>query len=114
MASLRGNGRRSSEVLPAPVLFRSSLSTILDRGGFDLDIALEFLGERRAGDDHLLAYALIRSMFPRAVDREGVLAAVERLAVVVLAVPDDGVLAGRARGAGDREDHFGLVDELPG
>ena len=34
-----------------------SLSTILDRGGSDLDIALEFLGERLVGEGHLLADA---------------------------------------------------------
>ena len=44
----------------------------------------------------------------------GVFAGGERLAVVVLAVPDDLVLAGRPGRPGDREDHVLLVDLLAG
>src|SRR4051812_20775982 len=81
---------------PFPKSLCLALSAILDRGGSDLDIALEFLDERRAGEGHRLLNALIRPVLPRGVDEHGVHAAPDRVAAVVLAVPDDGVLAGRA------------------
>src|SRR5207302_2977972 len=81
---------------PVPGLFCSRLAAILEGGGFDLDVALEFLAERCVGEGHRLANALVRPVLPRGVDEDGVLAAIERPAMVVLAVPDDGVLAGGA------------------
>ena len=96
-SSLRRSGStRAAEAGSPRVLLCRTLSAILDRGGLDLDIALEFLGERLVGEGHLLADALIRPVLPRGLDEDRVLAAGERLAVVVLAVPDDLVLAGRA------------------
>src|SRR5688500_5083458 len=71
------------------VLLRGSLSPILDGGGLDLDITLEFLGEWRVGEGHLLANALIRPVLARGLDEDGVLAGGQRLAAVVLAVPED-------------------------
>ena len=55
-------------------LLRRSLATILDRGGSDLDIALEFLGERLVGEGHLLADALIRPVLAGGLDGDRVLA----------------------------------------
>src|SRR5689334_711262 len=76
-------------------LSRRSLSTILDRGGSDLDIALEFLGERLIGEGDLPADILVGPVLARGLDPDRVLAGRQRLLVVVLAVPDDPVLAGR-------------------
>src|SRR5690348_3015279 len=96
MPSLRRKDRPRAEAGRAGGLLCRTLSTILDRGGFDLDIPLEFLGERPVREGHRLANALIRPVLARGIDEDRVSAAIERLAVVVLAVPDDGVLAGRA------------------
>src|ERR1700719_3582821 len=52
-----------------------------------------------AGEVDLLPDYLIRSMFPRGLDTDGVLAGLHRLAVVVRAVPFERVLAGRTCGA---------------
>src|SRR3954471_5449201 len=85
------------------VLFRRRLAAILDRGGLDLDaLSLESSGEGLVGEGHLLAQALIRPVLPGGVQVDGVRAARERLAAVVLAVPDDGVFPGRAGRPRDR------------
>src|SRR4051812_48861757 len=73
---------------PAGSLLSRSLSTISDGGRFDLDIPLEFLGERLAGQCHRRPDALVRPVLPRGVDAEGVVAPAQRPALVVLAVPD--------------------------
>ena len=82
--------------------FASSLAAILDRGGLDLDIPLEVLAERFAIEKHDFANALIRSVLASGFDGDGVFAAGELFAVVVLAVPDDLVLARRAGRAARR------------
>ena len=56
-------------------LFCRRLAAILDRGGLDLDIPLEFLGEWFALENNLLANALIGSVLARGFDRDGVFAA---------------------------------------
>src|SRR4051794_16979485 len=114
MPSLRREVRSFSEEGTAGSLSCGTLAAILDRGGFDLDIALEFLGERRAGERHPLANALIRPVFSRGLDEDGVLAARERLALVVLAVPGDGVLAGGAGRLPDRVGHVLLLETAAG
>src|SRR5438270_13813789 len=96
MLTLRRKDRRRAEGGSGAWLLCRTLSAILDRGGSDFDIALEVLGERRVGDGHALADVLIGPPFPRGIDQDRVLAAGDRPAVVVLAVPDDGVPAGRA------------------
>ncbi len=50
-------------------LFCRSLATILDRGGSDLDIALQILAERLVGKRHVLADALISSVLAGGFDR---------------------------------------------
>ena len=72
-----------------------SLATILDRGGSDLDIALQVLGEWLVGKSDLLAHALISSVFARGLDRNSVITACELIAVIVFTVPDYLVFAGR-------------------
>src|SRR6478609_6746389 len=111
MASLRLKVRTWGGEGSAGKLFGSGLSTILDRGGFDLDIPLEFLGERRVGKSHLLANALIGAVLSRGLDENRVFAAVERFAAVVFAVPDDGVLAGRPRRPRNRVDQVRFFEE---
>src|SRR4051812_19584189 len=113
MASVRRAGRPLAEGGVSGVLPGRSLSPILDGSRLDLDITLEFLGEWRVGERHLLANALIRPVLPRGVDGDGVLAGGERPAAIVLAVPEDLVLAGGARRPRDRVDHAGLVDFPP-
>src|SRR5689334_5001835 len=95
MPSRRRKGRACAAGRLALGLLCRTLSAILDRGGSDLDIPLEFLGERRVVEGHLLADALVRPVLPRGLDVDRVLAGTDRLAVVVLAVPDDVVPAGR-------------------
>src|SRR5207248_1377375 len=102
MLTLRRKDRRSAEGGSGAWLLCRTLSAILDRGGSDFDIALEVLGERLVGDGHSLANVLIGPLFPRGVDEDRVLTARDRLAMVVFAVPDDGILAGRAGRSRDR------------
>ena len=87
----------------------SALAAILDRCGLDLDITLEFLDERFVGDGDFLADDLIGPVLARGLDAEGVDAGPDRLAVVVLAVPGDGVLPRRPGSARDRVDQVGFV-----
>src|SRR5262249_39673932 len=91
---------------------RGRLPTVLERGGLELDLPLELLDDRLARERHLVPDDLIRPVLPRGLDRDRVRAGGEGLALVVLAVPDDLVPAGRAGGPGHREDLLGLVDEL--
>src|SRR5690348_6601325 len=114
MLSLRLRDRPCAEGCSAEGLFRRILSAILDRGGFDLDITLEFLGERLVCDRHLLADALVRPVLPGSLDEDGVYAGFDRLAVVVLAVPDDIVLARRAGWLRRHEGRLALEGVLPG
>src|SRR5580700_10837585 len=93
MLSRRLNGRAGGFEVESGSLFWRRLAAILDRGGLDLDIPLEFLGERFALDNHFLANTLIRAVLARCFDRDRVLAAGELFPVVVLAVPDHLVLA---------------------
>ena len=72
-----------------------SLSAILDRCGLDLDIALEILGEGLVGDVDFLADELVRPVLACGLDADREDARPDRLAVVVLAVPGDGVLPRR-------------------
>src|SRR5437762_8076138 len=102
MPSLRCHDRTWAEDSPGGWLLCRTLSAILDRGGSDLDIALEFLGERLVGESHWLADTLIRPVLPRGLDEDGVLAGREEFALIVLAVPDDLVLAGRPSRPRDR------------
>ena len=81
-----------------PSLLRRRLAVIVERGRFDFDVTREFHGKGRIGDRHWLLDALVRAVFPRGVDEDGVLAARQRLVKVVLAVPDDRVFA-RAAGS---------------
>src|SRR3954453_11451643 len=99
MATRRRSDRACSACRTAWALAPLAFSTILDRGGLDLDIALEVLGERPVGDGHFLADELISPVLARRFDADRVSAGAERLAVVVLAVPGDGVLPRRAGGA---------------
>src|SRR4051794_15131945 len=93
MAIRRRSGRACSACRPSRTLAPRALSTILDRGGLDLDIALEVLGERPVGDGDFLADELVRPVLARGLDADRVGAGTERLALVVLPVPGDGVLA---------------------
>src|ERR1700678_346698 len=77
-------------------LFSRSLATILDRGGSDLDIALQVLAEWLVGNRHILADALLGTVFAGGLDEDRIVAAGKLLAVVVLAVPDQLVFAGQA------------------
>src|SRR5437762_8550435 len=113
MPSLRCHDRTWAEDSPGGWLLCRTLSAILDRGGSDLDIALEFLGERLVGERHSLANTLIRPVFARGLDGDGVLAGGEDFAVVVLAVPDDLVLAGGPGRPRDREEQLLLVAAFP-
>ena len=90
-------------------LSRYTFSAILDRCGLDLDIALEVLGKRLVGDGDFLADDLVRPVLACGLDADRVFAWPDRLAVVVLAVPGDGVLPGRPGGARDRVDQVGFV-----
>src|SRR4051794_33784032 len=101
MAIRRRSGRACP---PAGALAPGALSAILDRGGLDLDISLEVLGEWLVGDGDFLADDLVRPVLARGLDADRVGAGAERLALVVLAVPGDGVLPGRASRARDRVD----------
>src|ERR1700694_1815735 len=67
---------------------RRSPAAILDGGGLDLDITLEFLDERLAGEGHRLADELIRPVLAGGLDVDRVFAGRDRLAMVVRAVPD--------------------------
>src|SRR3954451_15921385 len=88
------------------------LAAELDRCGSDLFITGEFLGERPGADGQRLADDLIGPVLAGGLDVEGVVAGLDRLAVVVLAVPDHLVLAGRAGRPGDGLDQVLIVDEL--
>src|SRR5690348_310186 len=101
----RGDGWRCAGG-PSSGLLCLTLAAILDGGGFDLDIALEVLGERLVGEADRLADALISTVFARGVDVQRVLARRDGLAVVVLAVPNDRVLARRPGRTRDREHHL--------
>src|SRR4051794_18998894 len=114
MAIRRRSGRACSACRPAAASAALALSTILDRGGLDLDIALEFLGEWPVGDGDFLADDLIRTVLAGGLDADRVGAGAERLAVVVPAVPGDGILPRRAGGARDRVDQARIVGEPAG
>src|SRR3954453_8378618 len=114
MATRRRSDRACSACRTAWALAPLALSTILDRGGLDLDIALEVLGERPVGDGDFLADDLVRPVLARGLDADRVGAGADRLAVVVLAVPGDGVLPRRPGGARDRVDQAGVVGEPAG
>src|SRR6187402_3188068 len=73
-----------------------SLAAIRDRGGFELDIPLEFLDERSLADRHGFADVLIGPVLAGDVDGNHVLAGREGPVMVVEAVPDHVILAGRA------------------
>src|SRR5262245_18177483 len=90
-------------------LLRRTLSAILDRGGFDLDIAPQCLRERAVGDGDGLTDALVCAVLARGLDVDGVLAGRERVAAVVLAVPDHRVLPRRAGRLGHLVDQVGLL-----
>src|SRR3954454_4787806 len=109
MAIRRRSDRACSACRPPGTLAPRALSAILDRGGLDLDIAPEVLGERPVGDGDVLADDLIRPVLARGLDADRVRARAERLAAVVLAVPGDGVLPRWAGGARDRVDQAGVV-----
>src|SRR3954453_1601550 len=109
MATRRRSDRACSACRTAWALAPRAFSTILDRGGLDLDIALEVLGERLVGDGDVLADDLVRPVLARGLDADRIRAGAERLAVVVLAVPGDGVLPRRTGGARDRVDRVGVV-----
>src|SRR5262249_49406498 len=112
MLSLRFKGRTGGLEGKSESLFCRRLAAILDRGRLDLDIPLEFLGERLALECILLANTLICPVLARGFDRDRIFAAVKLLAVVVLAVPDHFVLARRPGRAGYREEDLFLLGEL--
>src|SRR3954452_16223883 len=111
MAIRRRSDRACSACRTAVGLAPLALSAILDRGGLDLDIALEVLGERPVGDGDFFPDDLVRPVLARGLDADRAGPGAERLAVVVLAVPGDGVLPRRPGGAGDRVDQAGVVGE---
>src|SRR3954454_10765698 len=101
--AIRPRGDRAcSACRPARVSALRAFSAILDRGGLDLDIALELLGERLVGDGDFFADELVRPVLTSGLDADRVGAGAERLAVVVLAVPGDSVLPRLTGGARDR------------
>src|SRR3954452_24061782 len=114
MAIRRRSDRACSACRTAVGLAPLALSAILDRGGLDLDIALEVLGERPVGDGDFLADDLVRPVLARGLDADRVGAAAERLAVVVLAVPGDGILPRPASRARDRVVGVKFVGEPAG
>src|SRR5262249_37965316 len=104
MFSLRFKGRAGGLEGKCESLFCRRLAAILDRGGLDLDIPLEFLGERFALESNLLANALICAVLARGLDGDCIFAAGKLLSVVVFAVPDDFVFARRPCRAGYSEE----------
>src|SRR4051794_34537277 len=117
MAIRRRSGRACSACRPTQTLAPRVRSAILDRGGLDLDIAREVLGERRVGDGDFLADELVRPVLARGLDADRISAGAERIALVVLAVPGDCVLprwTGRARDRVDQIGFLGLPADLIG
>ena len=98
---------------PAEAAAPGLLSAILDRCGLDLDIAFKVLGERLVGDGDFLADDLVRPVLACSLDADRIGAGAERLAVVILTVPGDGVLPRRAGGPRDRIDQVGVVGFQP-
>ena len=126
MARARIPPRRGASILAAdrsagiPYFGRSavgcagSLPPIFDRRRLDLDVPLELPGEGPVVEPDRLADALIGPVLARGLDVQGILAGPDRLALVVLAVPDDVVFPGRAGRPRDGGDQVGVVDPAAG
>src|SRR5262245_4950096 len=100
IAILLRSGRDFLAVTEA--LLDRRLSPIGDRGGFDLNIPLEVLGERLAGDRDRRLDDLISAVLAGCLDHQSVVPRVDELTLVVLAIPDGRVLARLARGFRNR------------
>src|SRR6185312_5734481 len=107
----------SAETSLLPIVPRRRLAALppaFDRRRLDLDVPLELLSERSVLEPDRLADALIRPVLARGLDVQDILAAPDRLAPIVLAVPDDVVLAGLAGRPGNGGDQVGVIDQPPG
>src|SRR5262249_47756908 len=92
--------------------FRQGLATVFNAGRLDLDAARQLNREGCRVEVNRGLHALIGAVFPRRVDEEGVLAATDGLAMVVLAVPDHRILARRPSRPRHGQDHVPAIDAL--